>query len=179
MSGTSIAALLDSDLISRDPASFIKTLRKMSDRQFKDALSVVNDKMLESYGPDMLPWRPPITTQKAIVDEFMRRMSRMEKHLFLDHFLTYMCPFVAGISPKDLQMLPVHAKKVDDMLECFQMSYEDLSDPLKDSLIKWTHQAEKSIPLARYGKFILDVPLKEVQNKFKKSPSSVSYHFYF
>jgi len=174
MSGTSIAALLDSDLISRDPASFIKTLRKMSDRQFKDALSVVNDKMLESYGPDMLPWRPPITTQKAIVDEFMRRMSRMEKHLFLDHFLTYMCPFVAGISPKDLQMLPVHAKKVDDMLECFQMSYEDLSDPLKDSLIKWTHQAEKSIPLARYGKFILDVPLKEVQNKFKKSPSSAS-----
>ena len=53
------------------------------------------------------------------------------------------------------------------------MSYEDLSDPLRNNFAKWIRSADKKVDLIRFGKFILDVPPYFLNEVFKKEPQIV------
>ena len=53
------------------------------------------------------------------------------------------------------------------------MSYEDLSDPLRNNFVKWVHSADKEVNITRFGKFILDVPPHLLIDLFKEQPQIV------
>merc|ERR1719320_651997 len=172
LSKEAVGALFDSDLLSLDTASFKRTVHKLTEDQFIEGLDVITEKMTQ-HANEGMPWRPPLSLQNSINNEFFRRMSKHSAGQKLQMFTDYMCPYVSGLPLHQFRKLPPHKDHVEGMLNCFEMSYEDLSDPLRNNFVKWVHSADKEVNITRFGKFILDVPSHLMIDLFRDQPQIV------
>ena len=63
-----------------------------------------------------MPWRPPLSLQNSINNEFFRRMSKHSAGQKLQMFTNYMCPYVSGLPLHQFRKLPPHKDHVEGML---------------------------------------------------------------
>lgn len=133
LSPEKLAALLDSDDVSRDPSSLSKILHKLDLEQFKDALKILTDKMVfillklatqevsvkyniyiiqnETGGEK---WRPPISIQDVVASSYFR-FDHGDEADTMDSFLKYMCPFAGGVDSWQIGRLASEASYIEPM----------------------------------------------------------------